>query len=473
MQRKRLRMPGRWSGIAGTALAAASGFFALAQSDPGGARLAHFRSTIDATEQEYAIYLPHSYDPARKYPLLVGLHEEDSNHVAELKHVFAVPTRYGESSLQTLLTLPDLPDVDFVVACPFARGTMGYQGISEQDVYDMIAEVRRRYAIDEDRVYLTGGSMGGGAALWMALTRPDIWAAVAPVCAAVVPGSEELAGNALNLPVRLLHGDQDPAVPVASSRQWQKRFLDLGVTVDYGELPGVRHNAWDYAYTRRSLFEWFAARRRNPTPEHVRFSATSYRYNSAYWIRLDGLTPGTLASVDAVRSGTDVKVMTQNLDAFTISVAARTVTVDGAAMRLRAGAALTFVKTSGRWAQSAATASGKRPGLEGPIADAIRGRHVWVYGTAGAAAEEELARRKAVAETAAMWSTPRVRLNLRTVVKADRDVTEEEIAGANLMLFGTRESNLLIARLAGQLPLALSPGAADYGMVFIAPVGGR
>src|SRR5438552_410372 len=124
------------------AFAAATVFFALAQSDTGGARLAQFRSSVDASEQEYAIYVPHSYDPARKYALVVALHEEDSNHIAELKHVFAVPSRYGESSLQTLSTLPDLPDVDYVVACPFARGTMGYQGIAEQDVYDMIAEVK-------------------------------------------------------------------------------------------------------------------------------------------------------------------------------------------------------------------------------------------------------------------------------------------------------------------------------------------
>jgi poly(3-hydroxybutyrate) depolymerase len=446
---------------------------AFTQSNSGGARLVKFRSSIDATEQDYVLYVPHSYDPARRYPLVVGLHEEESNHVAELKHLFAVPARYGESSLQTLLTLPDLPDVDYVVACPFARGALGYQGIAEQDVYDMIAEVKRRYAIDEDRVYLTGGSMGGGAALWMALTRPDVWAAVAPVCAAVIPGSEELAGNALNLPIRLLHGDQDPAVPVASSRQWQRRFLDLGVPVDYVEFPGVRHNAWDFAYARRSLFEWFAAHQRNRAPDQVRFSTTSYRYNSAYWVRIDGLTPGTLASIDAVRSGTAIKVMTQNVDAFTLSVPARTVTVDGVAVKLRAGAALSFVKANGRWIAGAYTPAAKRPGLEGPIVDAIGGRHVWVYGTGGAATEEELARRKAVAETAAMWSTSRVRLNLRTVIKADRDVTDEEIAGANLVLFGTRESNSLVARFAAQLPMALSPAAADYGMLFIAPVGGR
>ena len=81
--------------------------------------------------------------------------------------------------------------------------------------------------------------MGGGGALWLALTRPDVWAAVAPVCAATIPGSEELAPNALNLPIRLFHGDARPAVPVASSRAWQRRLLDAGVPAEYIEYPGV------------------------------------------------------------------------------------------------------------------------------------------------------------------------------------------------------------------------------------------
>jgi hypothetical protein len=40
-----------------------------------------------------------------------------------------------------------------------------------------------------------------------------------------------------------------------------------------------------------------------------------------------------------------------------------------------------------------------------------------------------------------------------------------------LVLFGTAESNRLVARLAGRLPLELRPDAADYGLLFVAPVG--
>jgi hypothetical protein len=432
-------------------------------------RIAAFTSTADGTSQDYAVYTPRNYDAARKYPLIVALHEEDSNHIAELKHLFALPQRFGESSLSNLMTLPTLPDVDFIVACPFARGNLGYQGVAEQDVYDTLADVERRYSIDEDRVYLTGSSSGGGAALWLALTRPDRWAAVAVVCGAPFPGSEELAGNALHVPVRLFHGDQDPLIPVAVSRQWQKRLLDLGVNVEYIEYPGVRHNAWDFAYRRPGLFDWFAGHRRNPQPDHVRFSTRAYRYPGAYWVRLDALTPGMLASVDAVRSATGVKIVTQNVDGFTLTAPARSVTIDGTAVKLRPNAPLSFQKSGGRWTQGLHPPEPKRPGAEGPIVDAVRSRHIWVYGTGGGVTDEELSRRRAVAEAGANWSTPRTRLHAGATIKADRDVTEEDIAGANLLLFGNRDTNTLIARFAARLPFELNPGAADYGMVLITP----
>src|SRR5207237_3690900 len=112
---------------------------------------------------------------------------------------------------------------------PLARGTMGYEGIAERDVYDALADVKRRLPVDEDRVYLTGTSMGGGGALRLALTRPDLWAAVALVCPVTPPGLEALIPNALNVPVRLFQGELDPLVPVESARLWHQRLLGLGV----------------------------------------------------------------------------------------------------------------------------------------------------------------------------------------------------------------------------------------------------
>ncbi len=268
-----------------------------AQSYTPGPQVLTFFSEVDDSDQPYALYLPKSFDPAKKYPLVMSLHGAGSNHRLNLRRVFGKGNLPMETDAQASRYFPAMREVEYIIASPYARGTMGYQGIPEKDVYDVLTDVKRRFPIDEDRVYLTGLSMGGGGTLWLGLTRPDIWAAIAPVCAATTPGAADLAGNALNVPVHLFHGDQDPAVPVQSSRDWHKRFLELGVRAEYVEYPGVRHSSWDFAYKDGAIFDWFAKFRRERNPARVRFSTRAYKYNSAYWVELDSFTPGMLASI--------------------------------------------------------------------------------------------------------------------------------------------------------------------------------
>ena len=419
-----------------------------------------FRSTIDRSDQPYALYVPQPWEAERRYPLVVGLHEEESNHLVSLKRVLGIAPRPGETAVPAPGSGSPMRAAGYLVACPLARGTMGYQGIAEQDVYDMLADVERRYAVDHDRVYLTGASMGGGGALWLALTRPDVWAAVAPVCADVAPGTGELAPNALKLPIRLFHGDLDPAVGVQSSRQWQRQLLELGSPVEYIEFPGVRHNAWDFAYKDGALFDWFGKHRRNANPDRVRLVTRDLRYGAAWWVRIDALAPGALASVDAVRTSGGVRVQTKNAEAFTLSIGAASVTIDGAALRIRPASPLSFVRTPQGWKQGAVAAAP----LQGPIVEAVNTRHIYVYGTG-----DELSRQ--YAETAAAWSGNRWGLKLKLPVKSDREVNDDDLAGANLVLFGTERTNRLLARFSAQFPIALLPGAADYGLLFIIPAG--
>ncbi len=451
------------------ALGAATAAVLAAQTYTPGPQTLTFVSSVDDSEQPYALYLPKSFDPQKKYPLVVSLHAEDSNHRLNLIQLFGQGNRFNDGGRVPFTYFQPARDVDFIIACPLARGTIGYRGIAERDVYDVLADVKRRFRIDDDRVYLTGISMGGGGALWLGLTRPDVWAAVAAVCAEPLSGTEALAPNAWNLPIRLFHGDQDPVAPVSSSRQWQRRLLDLGVSADYIEYPLVRHNAWDYAYRNGAIFDWFAGLHRNRFPQRVRFVTQSYGYDSAYWVRMDGLTPGVAASIDARQvSPNAVHVETQNLDGFTISPdhPVESVTIDGVAIRLKPAASLSFHKQSGKWISGGEPEMGKRRGAGGPIVEAVSQRHIYVYGTADSPSADELSFRREQAETAAHWDQ-----RLSFPVKADSAVTQGEIDNDDLVLFGNSETNRLIERFAGRLPLALEPGAADYGLLFIAATG--
>ncbi len=451
-----------------------------------GPQVVTFFSEVDGTDQPYALYVPPSFDPQTRYPLVISLHGADSTHRLNLRRVFGLGNRRTESDFEAATRpFPQFPNVDFIVAAPLARGTMGYQGIAEKDVYDVLADVKSRFPIDEDRIYLTGLDMGGGGALRLALTRPSLWAAVAALCPDIPPGIDELAPNAWGLPVLLAHGSLDPLIPPASIRSWGDRLQAAGARLEHIEFPHLKHNVWDQVYRGGAIFRWFARQRRQRWPERVRLVARSYAYRSSYWVEIDALRTGELASIDAQFTAPNaIVVRTAAVDGFSLRLAGHPlyearrpviVEADGEKLKAPAGDPLSFRKVDGHWRTERYVhpEGAKQPGSEGPIARAVERRHLYVYGTADSPDEEEQRRRVRQAERAADWSTPERRLLLSLPVVPDSAVTEADARSADLVLFGARATNSVIARLADHLPLELNPSAADYGLVFIAPHAGR
>jgi pimeloyl-ACP methyl ester carboxylesterase len=159
----------------------------------------------------------------------------------------------------------------------------------------VLADVRRAYRIDPDRITLTGLSMGGGATWAIGLRHPELFAALAPVCAAAnfarlvqpvdaalydLPRLEAvspsaIAENAAHLQVFIFHGDKDPTIPVEDSRKMVARFEALGwlgKNVHYTEYPGVNHSAWVPAYRDAQLLRTLAAIKRDPAAPRARLS---------------------------------------------------------------------------------------------------------------------------------------------------------------------------------------------------------
>lgn len=450
-----------------------------------------FFSTVDETDQPYAIYIPKNFDESRKYPLVVFLHGAWSNHRLGLRRAFGQGNLQGldfikpgnvpiETDLEATRYFPVLKDVDYIVAAPLARGTAGYQGIPEQDVYDMLADIENRFSIDEDRIYLTGLSMGGGGTIWLGLTRPDIWAALAPCCPAPPDGSVDLAGNALNLPVHLFTGDKDFLHKTALD--WKAKFEAGTPRFDYTEYPGIGHNSWEYAYKDGFIFDWFSQFTRDPYPAEVKFSTKWFKYDKAYWVRFDNLTPGTLSSIDAKFTGQNsIEIASSGLDAFTLRLAGHpqfvpvqkvTVKVDGKSFTVKTNDAVSFSKSNNSWVNKKFTPglTSKQPGAEGPISAAVAGNHIYVYGTGGNPSGDELGSRKAAAQSAADWNGMAGRIMVFPRVLSDKELRQSDYENSNLILFGTRETNAIIAKFADRLPIQLSNDAKDYGLLYIFPV---
>lgn len=110
----------------------------------------------------------------------------------------------------------------------------------------ILEDVLERYPVDRRRVYLTGLSMGGYGCWELSARRPDLFAAVVPVCGGGDPKTaESLAG----LPIWAVHGDADDVIPVERSREMIQAIRQAGGNPRYTELESVGHDSWTPAYS--------------------------------------------------------------------------------------------------------------------------------------------------------------------------------------------------------------------------------
>jgi dienelactone hydrolase len=456
--------------------------------DRTGAFTKAYRSEVDGTLQPYGLYVPPSYDPAKAWPMMVGLHGSGSNHLLHRRRLFGLGNEPGEEDYEAIRKEPPLPEVGFIVLTPYGRGeSAGYNGIAEADVLRAMDHVQKAYRVDPDRVHLTGLSMGGGGTWHIGLRYPDRFASIAPVCGVAdmdlmpfaagwgaldkelmsLTGYTRIVENASNQQVFVFHGDEDDAVNVVASRKMIEAFEKAGFagkSVHYFELPGVTHHAWDFAYREAAHFRRVEGIRRDPFPERVVYSTFSPRYNKAYWLRIDRIDRGfALARIEATQKAGTFDVKTDNVAAFSLLLAPAIapagkpveVKVNGkpAFRAVPKGDVLSFAGGKGSWKRTdpwRGPAQGPpdhaEAGFRSPTLAAY-GPHVYVYGTLGDAATT--AASKALAERLGDWG-PSVRAKWR--VLPDTELAPDHMATHDLVLVGTNATNRVLAGLVG-LPL--------------------
>ena len=133
--------------------------------------------------------------------------------------------------------------------------------LSEKDVMNVLEMVRDEFNVDDDRIYLTGHSMGGAGTFFLGSKHADIWAAIAPVAPAAFSMTEnrgEILGRLddAGVPVMVVHGDEDEAVPVDLARTWVATMEEIGMEHEYVELPGVTHGPV-ITISQEHIYEFF------------------------------------------------------------------------------------------------------------------------------------------------------------------------------------------------------------------------
>ncbi|MBI3679231.1 MAG: prolyl oligopeptidase family serine peptidase [Acidobacteria bacterium] len=465
-------------------------------SRTGGLVVRGYRSHIDDSIQPYGLVIPPNWSssPARRWRLDAWFHGRNET-LSEVNFLIDRQTRPGE------FTPPDT-----IVLHLYGRYSNANKFAGETDLFEALASVQRHYLIDENRISVRGFSMGGAAAWHLAAHHAGLWAAAAPGAGfsesaeflniardPVQPNwwekklwrlydATEYALNFFNLPLVAYSGEIDRQKQAADiiARFLEKEGMQLTHIIG-PQTPHRYHPDSKIEIDRR--ISAIAGRGRDPYPRTIKFTTYTLAYNRMKWILVDSLVrhwerATVLAEVVDERS---IKTATANVDALTVDFGpggcplapdARPVfLIDGQRVESLAPPATDrsfrahLRKTGAQWqAVSSPREAGlhKRHQLQGPIDDAFLRRFIFVLPTGEPMLDGPVTERIAAEQERSIREWRR-HFRGDAIVRKDSEVTDADIASANLVLWGDPSSNRLLTRIADRLPVHWNKESVTLG----------
>ncbi|GIX07817.1 MAG: hypothetical protein KatS3mg115_2220 [Candidatus Poribacteria bacterium] len=229
-----------------------AGMFAATPPTPGVQTPQLFEGeVVRRVRLPYLLYLPPDYEPGsdKRWPLLIFLHGagERGDDLERIK-VHGVPKVVEREK--------EFPFIAVSPQCP--RWSWWTAEVEALDA--LLDSILEQYAVDEDRVYLTGLSMGGFGTWAWAIRSPDRFAAIAPICGG---GDPSQVHRIRHLPIWVFHGAKDNVVPLSESERMVEALKALGANVRLTVYPDAGHDSWTVTYDNPELYSWFLQHRRS------------------------------------------------------------------------------------------------------------------------------------------------------------------------------------------------------------------
>jgi predicted peptidase len=204
----------------------------------------------------YLLYVPRNYTPDQAWPLILFLHgsSEGGDDVNQVRR---------EGLPKLLETNPDFP---FVVVSPQNPADVPWAD-NLPELNGLIDFIQEHYAIDPQRLSVTGLSMGGYGTWQLASLYPQRFAALVPIAGGYdyyrpgVPPRNICALKAV--PMWVFHGERDTIVEVSRAQPLVEALQECGGQVKFTLYPDADHRAtWERAYHDPELYRWLAEQRR-------------------------------------------------------------------------------------------------------------------------------------------------------------------------------------------------------------------
>lgn len=193
-----------------------------------------YESPADGSGQPFKLMIPTDYDPAKPAGISLYMHGLAGDH---LKHSTGIRDRAG----------------DFEIAVLGRSRGGAYLGLSGADVLHVLEYVQAHWKVDDRRIQLTGGSMGGGGIFKLGSRYPHLFSSALMTCGFT---TQEPINNLLTLPIYATHSADDPVVPIITARGPFQTLRARGGRNIFDATNGLGHAAWDYVEGNRRAAAW-------------------------------------------------------------------------------------------------------------------------------------------------------------------------------------------------------------------------
>ena len=192
---------------------------------------------------KYLVRYPDNFEQGKQFPVLICIHGAGGRggSYEDFK---------GHSEFTISGKMEGFPFVTVAPMCPKVDGTwFDYF----ETLKDFIRHIAKESFTDPARIYAMGGSMGGYTTWELAMSMPEYFAAIVPICGG---GMYWNAGRLKNVPVWAFHGKLDPTVLVEESEKMVNAVNKRGGCAKLTVYPEAKHDAWTPTYSNPEVYEW-------------------------------------------------------------------------------------------------------------------------------------------------------------------------------------------------------------------------
>ncbi|MGX1929682.1 alpha/beta fold hydrolase [Flagellimonas sp. 2504JD4-2] len=405
------------------------------------------------------------------------------------------------------------------VVAPTNRRPFGFawEDWGRLDALEVLAEGKRIYQPNAQKVYLTGHSMGGHGTWYLGATYPDKFAAIAP-CAGypdllgyrdsfikrALTASEaerkrwgitperlkemqkkplltdmdhmilragnpsrtlKLKRNYLQHGVYVLHGEIDNVVPTFIARDMREVLGKFHPDFTYYEYPGGTHWYGNHSMDWPPIFELFKNRtiKADSLINKMEFYTASPGVSAkSHFITIhQQQKPFEISSVNFSKEN-GASISTENasvvgLDLGAMNLASDTLSIDGTIIKIPSKTLTYYKKVDGTWQPTAKPSlKEKGPHRNGGFKDAFNNQMVFVYATKGNDTENDWYYNKARLDAETFY----YRANGSVELVSDVDFDLKKYTDRNIVVYGNKSNNTVWNKLLKNFPVLVENNRA-------------